>query len=138
MQFAPQKQKALSGGPGERLQTTNIGADRSLSRGTKALKAAKWSRDEWTRGTRNAHGSLVKRVARSKPCHGAHERSLDRTATLRSCRPTANRRRWRPPANDREELPHRSASAGYSRGRRRRTAECGYERIQRHLFSHPG
>jgi len=44
MQFAPQKQKALSGGPGERLQTSNIGVDRNLSRGAKTLKATKWSR----------------------------------------------------------------------------------------------
>jgi hypothetical protein len=44
MQFAPQKQKALSGGPGERLQRTNIGVDRNLSRGAKTLKATKWSR----------------------------------------------------------------------------------------------
>jgi hypothetical protein len=38
MQFAPQKQKALSCGPGERLQTTNIGVDRNLSRGANVLK----------------------------------------------------------------------------------------------------
>jgi hypothetical protein len=37
IEFAPQKQKALSGGPGERLQKTNIGLERILSRGTKAL-----------------------------------------------------------------------------------------------------
>jgi hypothetical protein len=41
MQFAPQKQKALSGEPGERLQKTNIVLDRILSRGTNALKLTK-------------------------------------------------------------------------------------------------
>jgi hypothetical protein len=44
IEFAPQKQKALSGGPGERLQKTNIGLERILSRGTKALKPTKSSR----------------------------------------------------------------------------------------------
>ena len=44
LEFAPQKQKALSGGPSEWLQKTNIGLERILSRGTKALKPTKSSR----------------------------------------------------------------------------------------------